>query len=326
MSNKATFNYLNLRKFKDYDFSYNHERRQDYYFDTLLYKLVNRFKYSNCPESLRPELMEAQLILNGTVGIAKGTNGLTSYVGTYAGDLDDYGIGTNYVGATAINSFDNKIGKDVVVGINTTMRNSNWFFLDRYARMLGLVDESLVIQLLASRDTPVIEVSSDIEKKQYLEAQKKRYRGELAVMVKESSIDDITGATKPKASNVLEPNNSGIVETLDNLNSFHDDLMKRFFLEAGINISSKDKKAQLTVSEVDSYDNYSIINVLDELECRKKMIEEVNNLFGSEITVELSEAYQNAVDDVLAEEPAEAPAEAPAEVETEEEKGSDDND
>lgn len=283
---------------KDYDYTADHELRQDYYFDRLLYKLMTRFKYDGLPETIRPELLEMQLLLNGTVGIAKGqaTGGLISYMGNYSNDLDGYGIGKNYIGANCIEDFDDEVGKDVVVGLNNIARLPETFFLDRYARMLGSVDESLYIQLLASRDTPVVEVNDDQEKQQYINAQKSRARGELAVFVKPTSVSQVLG-TQPQSNNVLQPNNSSIIETLDNLNSMHDDLMKRFFLESGINISSKDKKAQLTVSEVDSYDDYSLINIEDAFACRKKMIDEVNSLFGLSATVELNEPFKTVVED-----------------------------
>lgn len=279
------------------DYEAIHEIRQRYYFDRLLYKLMTRFTYSGLPDTIRPELMEAQLLLNGTVGIAEGssTGGLVSYVGHYGTDIDAYGLGSNYVGTDHIQSFDKKIGTEVVVGLNNIARLPECYFIDRYAKMLGSVDESLYIQLLASRDTPVVEVEDDVEKAQYEKAQKEREKGKPAVFVRPKRLSSLTGE-HPTNTNVLQPNNSGIIETLDNLNSMHDDLMKRFFLEAGINISSKDKKAQLTVTEVDSYNDYSLINITDAFECRKKMIEEVNALFGLNASVELSEPYKEVVD------------------------------
>lgn len=279
------------------DYEIDHKARQIYYFNRLLYKLATRFKYSGLPETVRPEMMEMQLLLNGTVGVAysNASKGIVSYVGHYGDNLDAYGIGSRYAGANSIDSFDNEIGETVVVGINNIARLPEWYFLERYAKMLSSVDESLYIQLLASRDTPVIEVEDDNEKAQYEKAQKQREKGKPAVFVRPKRLSNITGE-HPSATNVLQPNNSGIIETLDNLNSMHDDLMKRFFLEAGINISSKDKKAQLTVSEVDSYEDYSLINIVDAFECRKKMIEEVNTMFDLQASVELAEPYAEVYD------------------------------
>lgn len=290
--------YFNIRKFAmkysevNEDAEMLHEIREQYYFNRLLYKLLTRFKYDGLPETVRPEMLETQLLLNGTVGFAKGMKGFTTFVGNYSGTLDGYGIGENYVGANATDSFDGKIGESVVVGLNNIARLPETFFISRYAKMLGSTDESLYIQLLASRDTPVIEVEDDIEKRQYELAQKQREKGKPAVFVRPSRLTDIAGNRHPQGTNVLQPNNSGIIETLDNLNSLHDDLMKRFFLESGINISSKDKKAQLTVSEVDSYNDYSLINIEDNLRCREKMVEDINNVFRLNVSVELNEPYK----------------------------------
>lgn len=288
--------YLNPRKFlrRDYDYTYDHERRQDYYFMRLLYKLVTRFKYDGLPDTIRPEFLEMQLLTNGTVGITKGQDGLISYAGNYGDNLDGYGIGSNYVGANSTESFDKTVGKDCVVGLNNAIRLSEYFYIERYARMLGLVDESLNIQLIASREIPIIEVQDEYEKLQLEKAQKEREQGKTAIFVKQKTLQDLNGS-HPSGTNVLNPNSSGIVETLDNLNSFHDDLMKRFMLEMGINISSKDKKAQLTVAEVDSYDDYSLINLVDNFECRKRMIDEVNSMFGLSATVELNEPYNKVL-------------------------------
>ena len=56
--------------------------------------------------------------------------------------------------------------------------------------------------------------------------------------------------------------------------------------------SANDKKERMIESEVDSNNQLLLFNISDMLAERKKACEEINKLFGTNITVELSDEFK----------------------------------
>ena len=68
--------------------------------------------------------------------------------------------------------------------------------------------------------------------------------------------------------------------------------MKRFYNIYGHALQTQNKTAQQTTDEIHGMDSTSWIIPLERLECRKKMVEEINDLFGTKMTVDFSPAWK----------------------------------
>ena len=80
---------------------------------------------------------------------------------------------------------------------------------------------------------------------------------------------------------------------MQDLSRFYDEIRKRSSIELlGIDITSKDKKAQTSSDEVNAYETYSKVTLNDKLTARKKLAEDINKLYGTEIEVDLNEFYK----------------------------------
>lgn len=262
---------------QDDDASYNHHTRQQYYKLRILQKMIRRFTIEGLDiEKCNNTDFFIAKHLNGHIAIDKNKNVL---VGNFTGKLLPNGFGDRYQGSNwSGKPFNYKVGKDVIVIPNNRLFMDDNYFIDRYARMKGLIDESLVIQLLASRDTPVIACSSDAEAEQYKLAQEKRKNGDLAVIVKQNALIDTIGV-KAESNNLLTPSGNNVVESLAMLCQFQDEITARLMRELGLSITNKDKKAQVQTSELDAYDDYVLIGLLDEYEALKEAIDKANELF-----------------------------------------------
>ena len=69
------------------------------------------------------------------------------------------------------------------------------------------------------------------------------------------------------------------------------EILHTFLSEIGI-ATANDKRERMVVDEVNVNSQLLLFNVADMLECRKKAVDQINALYGTNITVELSDEYR----------------------------------
>ena len=262
-----------------------------YYFE-ILEKLLCCFEYENTPEGIDEMFLELFLLTNGTAGLTKSQvkEGYTCFPGGYCGELNEYGIGDSYVGATCGGSYEYKIDDGGVVGLNNKLRTTRNNLLDRYSGLLANIEESMNIGVINTRLLDIIECESDADVEQIKSINKQLKNGELtAVSSKRTNIFDETKAR----FNKIPINEKHEVDKLQYYSRFYENTLKRLWIESGIEISNLDKSAQVSVEEIHSFNNYSRITIEDMLKCRKKMCEDFNALYGTEWTVKLNHMFDN---------------------------------
>ena len=260
----------------------------------FLEKMLNMFVWQNLPDSLPDWAIEKALVLSGKVGITNDPNhGLTAFVGEYGGNLNPYGIGDTFVG-TYIgdkNSHNRIVGTDCVVGWNNKLGISDIHMMQRYSNILSETDTSIIIQLVNSRLTKLPIAGNESEKRQIEECFNAIKKGELKAITK--LYQNMDGSTNINASQITDPHD---IEYMQDLSRFYDEIRKRSSIELlGIDITSKDKKAQTNSDEVNAYETYSKVTLNDKLNARKKLAEDINKLYGTNIEVDLNEFYKEEV-------------------------------
>jgi hypothetical protein len=271
------------RKHRDLNFAY---------FTEELEKMLRLFEYENTPEGIDLRFLEEYLLLNGTVGIteAKRDNGYVAFIGGHADDLNEYGVGQNYIGASVGESYEFKINEGGIVGLNNSIMTGRVNMLERYAGLLASIEESIGIGVINSRIIPLLKAQDDKDREQIMSIVNQIKNGELAVISSDSSsiFDSESGKLE-----VLDITDTNSIAKLQHYSRLYDDTLKRFWIESGIEITSKDKSAQVTSEELNSFAQYSRITIEDMLECREKMCDDFNKLYGGEWTVNLAHYVDN---------------------------------
>ena len=161
----------------------------------------------------------------------------------------------------------------------------------RYSSILAETDTSILIQLVNSRLTKLPIAESETEKKQIEECFKAIQKGEVKAITKK--FQNLDGTTNINSLQITDPHD---IEYMQDLSRFYDEIRKRSSIELlGIDITSKDKKAQTSSDEVNAYETYSKVTLNDKLTARKKLAEDINKLYGTKIEVDLNEFYKEEV-------------------------------
>lgn len=282
-----------FRMWNDRKAKVRHRQLNFNYWIEILEKMLEMFEYDNVPEGIDVKYLDRFLYLNGTAGIAKAKRdkGYVAFVGGYCGDLNEYGIGNKYAGASVGESYEGYIGKDIVVGINNNLRSPRANIIDRYSGLLADIEESIEVGIINSRIVPLLQASNDKDVKQIQAIIEDIRKGELCcISSKDASIFD-----ENNVLNVLNITDANAIPKLQYYSRFYEDTLKRLWIESGIEITNKDKAAQVNEDELESFKQYSRITIEDMLKCREQMCEDFNNTFGGDWSVKLSHIFDNQV-------------------------------
>ena len=152
--------------------------------------------------------------------------------------------------------------------------------IKRYARLLADVESSIDIMIINSRATKLNSVADTLTAKSVNNAMQAIESGESYTVNQNSIIDKWT----TKDWNTAHP------DTLEKLIDARQCLLNSFLEEIGVK-SINAKRERMIVNEVSADNQLLMVNTDDLLYMRKKAIEEINNIFGTEIEVELNENY-----------------------------------
>ena len=218
--------------------------------------------------------------LNGHCGLAKIDNEYHVGMGVFTGKLNKDGIGTEYT-ITFLDGTQKSgtIDKDIVVLQWNNILHSTRNVMNNIAYMLADCDTSMIYNIKYSRVCPIPIVNSDIEEKSMKKVIDDLFRGvtkifkranSTSLLVNQTNVKDTLDLTKPETTTYLQ-----------NLSRFHEDWLQRACLELGINVSIRDKSAQLTSDELNSFKDYCAISADDtfcQLKEFSKKCKEVFNL------------------------------------------------
>lgn len=307
--------------FREYNFT-EKEKAIRYHIAYMFNRTHAMFEWKNLPESITPRVLELYLQMNGNACFYKYNDELYVFVGGLGGAPDVYYMPTICTVANPALNFSKalKINEECIIVPNDTMYIGLVPLFRRYATLLAENELSMSIGTINTRVLSLLTADNDRAKanaEKYLEQVK---AGKLGVIGDNSFFDGI------KAQPYAGTANSNY---LTNLIEFEQYCKASFYNEIGLNANYNMKRESLNSSESQMNNDALLPLVDDMLECRKRGIEKVNEMFGTNISVELASSWEDNEIELAIEhnEPVEEePAEEDIADEITEEKGDAKND
>lgn len=255
-----------------------------YYKNFLFEKLIKIFKYDNLPYTIPQEALEDYILHFGYAGITKNEE-----FGMVAVPCTKYGVGlypryeplAQYC-TPLMQGRDLIIGQDIVVVKNNTYQLSCVDLVERYARLLADADSSITIALQNARINVLPSFDDEESAESYKAYMIANRLGQVDTVLDSSFIQ--TGKFTDYQKNNQSTLSLSLVET-------RNEILRSFLQEIGIT-TANGKKERMVVDEVNVNSQLLLFNLRDMLDNRKKAMEDVNSIYGTNITVELSEEYR----------------------------------
>lgn len=268
-----------------------------YYFRYLLDRTMMMFEYKNLPDTIDQTVLERYLQVNGVACITKANDGnLYVFNGSWGGPQDVYYRPTKFIISNPhVSQLPDGTGKqftkevtifgstehDAVLLRNDTEWASLTPLIARYAVLMCencITVRSATIML---RCLALLSASNDKEYKSALAYLAKLEAGELGAISQSSFSEGVKMQSPPS-------NNGSYLTQFIELQQY---LKGSFFNELGLRANYNMKREAIGQGE-STLDADSILPLCDNmLKCRREDITEVNNLFGTDITVDFSSAW-----------------------------------
>lgn len=271
------------------NFNYNSfldkDSRVDFYIRYQFSRTQAMFEYKNLPNGLSKKKMEKCLQQFGYCGIIKYNDVFYSFNGGWHG-LDPYGEPTHFIVNNPILNLNKtyKIDEECVIISNDSYKLGLLPMFSRYAAAMSENDISMNVHNINSRIMSIITADTDNEKKAADKFISDIKNGELGAIATNTFTQGIK--TQPYA-------NSNAVKITD-LIEYQQYLKASWYNEIGLNSNYNMKRETLNSAELATNEECLLPFVDDMLTNRKKGIEKVNQIFDTQIEVELNSAWKNS--------------------------------
>lgn len=264
----------------------NKKRLKESYIKNMFAKTQSIFEYDDLPETIPQKDFEFILQANGHGTIGKTDNGeLYAFSGALGGELGAYYLPTISVVNNPYLKFNKtfKIGVDCVVITNDSMYSSLFPIFERYAELLTEVDISIKKASINARVMAFVEADNDGTK-----ASAEKYFEKI-----NDGQDGVIGSNEFFKGLHITPTPTGQSNVIKDLMELKQYLSSSWFIELGLNANYNMKREAINESESAMNEDALLPYIDDMLKARQKGVEEINKMFGTNISVRLSSAWQN---------------------------------
>ena len=265
------------------------------FFETVSIPL-NEFDYDKIPDDMKEyfEDFEKYLIMGGCLAVGK-INGKLTFVrgGLGGGELNEYGYPTRFIGATGNGTaVDWAVGTECVVFWNNKSHSGDMDVL-RTTDLLTDIDTSIDYNILYSRFYPVPLARDEKEKIQIANVFDNLKKGgkTTTVLNRKESISDLMNGTPEQQIPILNLTDVSNADKIQYLSRLREDVKRWFLVRHGHDLQGSSKMAQQSVEEINGNNSVSFIYPLEKFEMRKRAVDEMNALFGTEMVVSFSPAW-----------------------------------
>lgn len=267
--------------------------------------LSSIFVYDNVPDTIDPIFMDLTLMLNGTICcFLSNKDEILIGQGSYAGDLNAYGIGTEYI-YTILNGYDSgqkKIANQninvdlssknskthLIVGRNDRLFTSMISFVEKYSNLLSESQTTTLTRIIQARMQASVIGAMDSQEKENIDSAIEKVRsGDPAVVVRKPGIGE---RQEPfQLFHLLDTTKE--IDNLQTIMMSEEEVLNMMLRELGISLNTKMKKSQINSAEFDGYERYSQVWIKNMLEQREFFCKSMNEFFGTNISVKINDLF-----------------------------------
>ena len=265
------------------------------------------FKYDGLPETIPQKWLEHYLLVNGSCVFIMDGDVLIVTTGGWGGLPDRYYIPTEYIVSNPYVKEETRktytIGEDCVLIRNDVYAQGIMPMLMKYCSQLVENDITMNVADILARATLTITALTNKDRESVEQWLKRIRKGELA------AIGELPSMAGNQERNVnIQPFQS-TASTLTDLIEYHQYLKAGLFNELGLNSNYNMKRESINSNESQLNDDMLHPLIDDMLAMRREALDKVNEMFGTNITVEFNSAWaDNEIENELTMEVMEAEA------------------
>ena len=263
------------------------DKLTEYYIKDTLIRTQKMFKYNNLPKTIPKEQLELLLQRNGYAVITKVNGELYAFYGGLGGEPNEYYLPTIATVANPALKFSKSmvIDKECVVIKNDVMFMGLMPLIQSTSYLLAQADISFKYALINGRMKAIVTAPNDEVKVSLDEMFKQIEKGSsLKVVVDDDLMNELK--VSPYGSN---DNGIDIIE----LKQY---IIGSFYQKLGIQSNFNMKREALNSAESALNDDILYPLIDEMLEQRQKGVEKINELYGTNISVELSSVWKQLRD------------------------------
>lgn len=251
----------------------------EYWRDNLFERIMRLFIWEGTG-AVKPKEIEQRLHLQGHCGVSQLPNEkeLTAFFGNFYGVSKYMDERPYYNVRCPIYAGQRTVGKTIAVIDNNALRNPTIELVHHYAVLLAHTEVTYVDTMVNARDSGGIPVANNEKQKQsIIDYQAKIFNGQYGVVAD-------MGALGVNYAGTDRRTNQAIIDIW----AVRNKILKDFYSDIGIR-ATFDKRSNSVEAEIVADTSMLLINVSDMLNSRKKGAEAVNELYGTNWTVRLSD-------------------------------------
>lgn len=269
-----------------------------YYYKMLLNRVINMFTWENLPDTIDEQVMNFWLFVTGRVVFTEFNGKLYALKGNYGGEPNEYYLPTEFIVANPILGNKNvKIDIDGVVMFNSdtdkypmqTITGGLYPILTLTANMLADCVVTISSALKNGRVQTAFVCKDDTVKTAGEKVLKQLYNGNPAVMIDDTILNCITP--------IKMADNTSVATILQQTVETYQFWLANFYNSIGVNANFNMKRERLNTAEVNINDSALFVNVVNMLNNRQQALEKINKMFGTNITVEISEEWKDLTEE-----------------------------
>lgn len=291
----------------------NDSKAYSYYFDNFVAKLYDfddkelcvrnyvlymfdrtqrMFEYKGLPDTIPQRMLEFLLQFNGFACFAKAKGELYAFYGGLGGEPDAYYRPTKCVVSNPALKLSEtyEIDKDCVIVRNDSLLQGLIPLFSRYATAMVENDISFRMASINTRIEFLLSAPDDATKKAAEKFLEDVAAGKLGVIASNEFLEGI------KAQDV-----GRTMRTFTDLIEYQQYLKASWFNEIGLNANYNMKREKLSTTESQMNNDALLPLVDDMLQQRKECIEQVNAMFGTNITVDFASTWEQLLAEFEAE-------------------------
>lgn len=258
----------------------------------MLNKTTKFFRYTNLPDSISEKDLETLLQVNGFAIWHKVDNKLYVFTGGLGGEPDVYYLPTiATIANPALNYSKNlKIGEECVVMQNDYYYQGLMPLFNKYGNLLVEAELSLKYAILNARIPALIQADNENSLRSAQDFIQKVIDGkDYGVIASKEFFDGVRTEDFHKASSIKD-----LIEAIQYIKG-------SWYNEIGLNAAFNMKREALNEAEATLNEDILYPTLDTMLECRRRALEQVNEMYGTNITVDFDSVWkQNREQDALA--------------------------